>query len=327
MSLMINGELSDEWLEAETKAGAFVRKDSVFRNWITPDGAPGPTGEGGFKAEPGRYHLYVSHACPWSHRTVIFRTLKRLEKVIAMSVVHPHMTDKGWKFASYPGATEDLANGADYLYRVYKLAQDDYTGIVQVPVLWDTKHETIVNNESSEIIRMFNSAFEEFTEVQADYYPETLRARIDEINDPIYKYVNNGVYRCGFATKQNTYEHAFDCLFQTLGELETRLARQRYLVESALTEADWRLFVTLVRFDPVYYSHFKCNLRRIGDYPNLSNYLRDLYQQPSVAGTVDFDHIKRHYYTSHPGINPNGIIPKGPAMNLDAPHDRARLTS
>jgi glutathionyl-hydroquinone reductase len=324
MSLMINGELSDRWLEAEREEGAFVRKDSMFRNWVTPDGRPGPSGEGGFEAEPGRYHLYVSHACPWSHRTVIFRKLKKLEDVIPMSVVHPYMGDKGWKFEAYPGATQDKANGSKYLYEVYKLARDDYTGIVQVPVLWDTKQGTIVNNESSEIIRMFNSAFEAYTDVCTDYYPENLRARIDDINQLVYTYVNNGVYRCGFATAQRAYEEAFDRLFETLDELEARLARQRYLVGSTPTEADWRLLPTLVRFDPVYYSHFKCNLRRIVDYPNLSNYLRDLYQHPGIAETVNFDHIKQHYYTSHPSINPNRLIPKGPALDLWAPHDRAR---
>lgn len=326
MSLMINGELNDQWLAAETEQGAFVRKDSVFRNWVTPGGEPGPTGEGGFEAESGRYHLYVSHACPWSHRTVIFRKLKKLEAIIPMSVVHPYMTDKGWKFEPYPGSTEDLANGTDYLYQVYKRAQDRYTGIVQVPVLWDTRRQTIVNNESAEIIRMFNSAFDAYTDAHEDYYPEALRARIDEINDPIYKYVNNGVYRCGFATSQQAYERAFDRLFETLGELEARLGKQRYLLGSRPTEADWRLFPTLVRFDPVYYSHFKCNQRRILDYPNLLNYLRDLYQHPGIAETVHFDQIKRHYYTSHPNINPTGIIPKGPAMNLRAPHDRARFS-
>jgi glutathionyl-hydroquinone reductase len=326
MSLMINGELSDQWLDAEREEGAFVRRGSVFRNWITPDGSPGPTGVGGFKAEPRRYHLYVSHACPWSHRTVIFRKLKQLEDVIPMSVVHPHMTSKGWKFEDYPGATRDQANGTDYFYKVYKLARDDYTGIVQVPVLWDTQRRTIVNNESAEIIRMFNSAFEDFTGAHTDYYPEPLRARVDEINHPIYKYVNNGVYRCGFASTQKAYEHAFDRLFESLGELEERLSQGRFLMDSILTEADWRLFPTLVRFDPVYYSHFKCNLRRIVDYPNLSNYLRDLYQHPGIADTVYLDQIKLHYYTSHDEINPNRIVPKGPAMNLHAPHDRGRFS-
>jgi putative glutathione S-transferase len=326
MSLMVNGELSDEWLEAEREQGAFVRKDSVFRNWITPDGLTGPTGEGGFKAEPGRYHLYVSHACPWSHRTVILRKLKRLEDVISMSVVHPHMGAKGWKFEPYPDATKDAVNGRHYLYEIYKLARPDYTGIVQVPVLWDKERKTIVNNESSEIIRMFNSAFEDYTEARTDYYPQHLRNAIDEVNQLVYANVNNGVYRCGFASTQQAYEEAFDRLFETLGELDACLARQRYLVRSTLTEADWRLFVTLVRFDPVYYSHFKCNLGRIIDYPYLANYMRDLYQHFGVAETINFDHIKRHYYTSHDAINPNRIIPKGPAMDLWAPHNRGRFT-
>jgi putative glutathione S-transferase len=322
---MINGELRGDWHQEEVEEGEFVRKESVFRDWITPDGRAGPSGECGFRAELDRYHLYVSHACPWSHRTTIFRKLKGLDDVISLSVVHPHMGDKGWRFEDYPGTRPDQVNGSRYLYEVYKRARADYTGIVQVPVLWDKQRETIVNNESSEIIRMFNEAFADYTDSDEDYYPAGLREAIDEINTPIYNNVNNGVYRCGFATSQPAYERAFDRLFHTLDELEQRLARQRYLVGSQLTEADWRLFPTLVRFDPVYYSHFKCNQRRIVDYANLSNYLCELYQVPGIAETVDLDQIKRHYYTSHGSINPNGIVPKGPAMDLMAAHDRARL--
>jgi putative glutathione S-transferase len=325
MSLMVNGELRGNWHEEEVEEGEFVRKDSVFRNWITPDGSAGPSGDGGFEAEPGRYHLYVSHACPWSHRTTIFRVLKKIEDVVSMSVVHPYMSQKGWRFKDYPGATPDTANGCHYLYEVYKLAQPDYTGIVQVPVLWDKHRKIIVNNESSEIIRMFNSAFERYADTRTDYYRDSLRESINEVNQSIYDTVNNGVYRCGFATSQRAYEAAFARLFATLDELEASLERQRYLIGSQLTEADWRLFPTLVRFDPVYYSHFKCNLRRIVDYPNLSNYMRDLYQHPGIAETVYFDQIKHHYYTSHPDINPNGIVPKGPAMDLNASHDRDRF--
>jgi glutathionyl-hydroquinone reductase len=325
MSLMINGELRGDWHQAEVEEGEFVRRESVFRDWITPDGRAGPSGEGGFKAEPDRYHLYVSHACPWSHRTTIFRKLKGLDDVISLSVVHPHMGNKGWRFEDYPGTIPDQVNGSTYLYEVYKRARADYTGIVQVPVLWDKQRETIVNNESSEIIRMFNEAFTDCSDRDEDYYPARLRQAIDEINTLIYNNVNNGVYRCGFATSQPAYERAFDRLFHSLDELEQRLARQRYLVGSQLTEADWRLFPTLVRFDPVYYSHFKCNQRRIVDYANLLNYLCELYQVPGIAETVNLDQIKRHYYTSHGSINPNGIVPKGPAMDLMAAHDRARL--
>jgi putative glutathione S-transferase len=326
MSLVIDGKLQGDWLEEETENGEFVRKDSVFRNWITADGSPGPTGEGGFKAEPDRYHLYISYACPWAHRTLIFRALKRLEEIISVSVVHPDMGPESWKFdASYPAATDDHINHFHYLYKVYTRADPHYTGIVTVPALWDKQRETIVNNESAEIIRMFNHAFDAFTEVKTDYYPKALKSEIDEINKTVYDNVNNGVYRCGFASTQVAYEKNFDRLFGTLDQLEQRLSKQRYLVGNQVTEADWRLFTTLIRFDPVYYSHFKCNLRRIADYPNLSNYLRDLYQQPGIGETCNLDHIKRHYYWSHDSINPTRIVPKGPKLDYSAPHDRARL--
>jgi putative glutathione S-transferase len=325
MSLLIKGELKEDWLEKETVDGEFVRMDSQFRNWVTADGSPGPTGEGGFPAEAGRYHLYVSYACPWAHRTLIFRKLKSLEDLIGFSVVHPDMEQPGWKFADFPGATPDTVNGFDFMHQLYTLAQPDYSGIVTVPVLWDKKRRTIVNNESSEIIRMLNSAFNALTGNTEDYYPQALRAEIDEINQPIYDNINNGVYKCGFATTQKAYEKAFDALFNALDDVEQRLSRQRYLLGGRLTEADWRLFPTLVRFDPVYVGHFKCNLRRIADYPNLSNYVRDLYQMPGIAETVNLDHIKRHYYYSHESINPTRIVPKGPEVDYAAAHDRDRF--
>jgi len=326
MSLVIDGKMNKDWLEAEQKNGEFVRFDSVFRNWVTPDGEPGPTGNGGFAAEKGRYHLYVSYACPWAHRTLIFRSLKMLEDVISVSVVHPDMGPESWKFdQSFPGATQDDVNQCDYLHEVYKIANGNYSGIVTVPVLWDKVLKTIVNNESSEIIRMLNSAFNAFTDVKHDYYPEARHKEIDEINQEIYDNVNNGVYRCGFASSQSAYEHAFDRLFNTLDKLEKILGNQRYLVGNIITEADWRLLPTLLRFDPVYVGHFKCNLRRIADYANLSNYMRDLYQQQGIAATFNLQHVKRHYYWSHESVNPTRIIPKGPAIDYLRPHDRDRF--
>ncbi|WP_455365136.1 glutathione S-transferase family protein [Kaarinaea lacus] len=326
MSLVKDGVLQGDWLTEETKDGEFVRWDSVFRNWVTADGAPGPSGEGGFKAEANRYHLYVSYACPWAHRTLMFRKLKKLEDIISVSVVHPGMGPESWKFdSSFPGATPDHVNHCEYLHEVYTKAASHYSGIVTVPVLWDIKTQTIVNNESSEIIRMLNSAFNAFTDVTTDYYPEHLREEIDSINKLVYDNVNNGVYRCGFASTQAAYERAFDALFSALDSLEERLSRQRYLVGNTLTEADWRLLPTLLRFDPVYVGHFKCNLRRIADYPNLSNYLRDLYQRPGIAETFNLEHVKYHYYWSHESINPTRIVPKGPALDYAAPHDRDRF--
>ena len=307
------------------KDGRFVRRPTTFRNFVTADGSAGPTGEGGFAAEAGRYHLYVSLACPWAHRTLIFRKLKKLENVISVSIVEALLGKDGWEFGNGPGATLDTVNGKVLLRDIYLSSDPSYSGRVTVPVLWDKKHHLIVNNESSEIIRMFNAAFDAFTDVRTDFYPPTLRAEIDRLNEVIYPTVNNGVYRAGFATTQEAYEEAARALFATLDELEARLSRQRYLVGSQLTEADWRLFTTLIRFDLVYYSHFKCNLRRIVDYPNLWNYLRDLYQVSGVAETVSVDHIKRHYYGSHRSINPTGIVPIGPLIDFTLPHDRARL--
>ena len=304
--------------ETRTVNGEFVRRDSQFRARVTADGSSG------FPAEAGRYHLYVSSACPWAHRTLIFRKLKRLEHAITVSIVDPVVVDQGWAFSTGAGCVPDTVNGLQYLHQVYSKARPDYTGRVTVPVLWDRKTGTIVNNESSEIIRMLNSEFEALAGSHDDYYPQRLRGEIDAVNEVVYANINNGVYRCGFATTQEAYERAFDALFGALDEMEARLGRSRYLVGDRATEADWRLFPTLVRFDAVYQGHFKCNLRRIEDYPNLSHYVRDLYQVPGVAETVDMDHIKRHYYASHRHLNPSGIVPKGPVLDFSAPHDRAR---
>ncbi|QJP17149.1 glutathione S-transferase family protein [Starkeya sp. ORNL1] len=330
MGLLVDGKWSDQWYDTKSTGGRFQRTVTRFRNWITSDGSAGPTGEGGFEAEAGRYHLYVSLACPWAHRTLIFRKLKKLEDIISVSVVDPHMGSEGWTFGNgaggiSPGATADTVLGKSRLYEVYLQADPHYSGRVTVPVLWDKKRGTIVNNESAEIIRMFNSAFGAFTEVKTDYYPEKLRAEIDALNAEIYDRVNNGVYKAGFATSQDAYEEAVTALFETLDKLDDRLSRSRYLLGDRLTEADWRLFTTLARFDPVYVGHFKCNIRRIADYPNLSGYLRELYQVPGVKETVNFTHIKRHYYESHVTINPTGIVPVGPVLDLDAPHGRDTL--
>jgi len=325
MGLLVNGEWKDRWYDTEKTKGRFVRWDSAFRNWVTRDGAPGPSGEGGFPAEAGRYHLYVSLACPWAHRALVFRELKGLHDAISVSIVHPHMLDQGWAFGEFPGSTPDEVNGADYMHQVYTAVKPDYSGRVTVPVLWDKQRKTIVNNESSELIRMLNDAFDPLAKRHYDFYPAPLRDEIDEINAMVYKNVNNGVYKTGFATTQEAYEEAFKSLFDALDTLEARLEGQRYLVGARLTEADWRLFTTLIRFDPVYVGHFKCNLRRIADYPNLANYLRELYQIPGVADTVDMTHIKQHYYFSHDHVNPTRIVPLGPELDLDAPHDRNRL--
>jgi glutathionyl-hydroquinone reductase len=328
LGLLIDGEWRDDSHDTKRmQDGRFVRPQTRYRNWVTADGSPGPTGQGGFPAERDRYHLYVALACPWAHRTLIFRRLKRLDDVISFSVVEPIQGDQGWRFGTYPGATPDTVNGKTTLAEVYLIADPQFTGRVTVPVLWDKQRRTIVNNESAEIIRMLNSAFDRFTSVTTDYYPAALRAEIDRINARVYETVNNGVYRAGFATTQAAYEEAFRALFATLDAIEEQLSRQRYLAGQAITEADWRLFTTLIRFDAVYYGHFKCNQRRIVDYPNLSNYLRDLYQVPGVAETVSLDHIKRHYYASHRRINPTGIVPLGPALDFSAPHDRGRFAS
>ena len=325
MSLLVRGKLQPDWLNSEIQGQEFVRQESQFRSWVTSDGAPGPSGEGGFAAQPGRYHLYVSHACPWAHRTLIYRTLKCLDAIIGVSVVHLLMGEAGGEFADYPGATADRVNGFRFLHQVYTLARPEYTGIVTVPVLWDTERRTIVNNESSEIIRMLNSAFDAYVDPGVDFYPEPLRAEIDAINSLVYEGVNDGVYRAGFARSQGAYEQAFDRIFQALDLLEDRLSARRYLVGDQITEADWRLFTTLVRFDSVYYAHFKCNARRLVDYPNLWAYTRDLYQVPGIPETVRMDHIKHHYYASHRELNPSGIVPKGPWLDFAASHGRGVL--
>jgi putative glutathione S-transferase len=327
MGLLVDGKWQDVWYDTASTGGRFVRKDAQFRNWITPDGAPGPSGEGGFEAQAGRYHLYVSLACPWAHRTLIFRRLKGLEKMIGVSVVDPFMGKNGWEFSRYDGAIPDPLFSASHMHEIYTRAKPDYSGRVTVPVLWDKQRSTIVSNESSEIIRMFNSAFDGVGAKSGDYYPAALRERIDAINARVYASVNNGVYRCGFATTQEAYDEAFGELFETLDWLEDILARNRYLAGEALTEADWRLFTTLVRFDAVYVGHFKCNLRRIADYKNLSGYLRELYQMDGIAGTVNMRHIVEHYYRSHDTINPHRIVPGGPQLDLDAPHGRDRLAA
>ena len=325
MGLLVDGVWQDERHIARTAEGRFVRPTTRFRNWVTEDGSPGPTGEGGFAAARERYHLYVAMPCPWAHRTVIMRMLKGLEDVVSMSVLEPLYGPHGWRFGTSPGTVPDSVNGASELAEIYLRADPHYTGRVSVPALWDKERRTIVNNESAEIIRMLNGAFGRFTNVRTDYYPPALREEIDRVNALVYENVNNGVYRAGFATSQEAYEEAFRAVFRVLDELERRLSGQRYLVGSDITEADWRLFTTLVRFDAVYYSHFKCNLRRIIDYPNLGNYLRDLYQQGGVAATVDMDHIKRHYYGSQRHVNPTGIVPLGPQLDFLAPHDRGRF--
>ncbi len=325
MGMLKDGKWIDQWYETNATKGRFVRKDASFRNWVTRDGAPGPSGEGGFVAEPDRYHLYISHACPWAHRTMIFRSLKGLNDMISLSVVNWMMGEDGWTFSPGDGVISDSINHAEFLHQVYTAADAEFSGRVTVPVLWDKKTGTIVSNESSEIIRMFNSAFDQVGAIVGDYYPETLHGEIDGLNDRIYSTLNNGVYKSGFATKQAAYEEAVVPLFETLDWLDKRLAEQRYLTGSTITEADWRLFTTLVRFDPVYVGHFKCNLKRIVDYPNLSGYLRDLFQQEGVAETVHMDHIKNHYYGSHETVNPTRIVPLGPEIDYLAPHDRARL--
>ncbi|MFS2327196.1 glutathione S-transferase family protein [Brucella sp. H1_1004] len=327
MGLLVDGKWQDVWYDTKATKGRFERSKSQFRNWVTADGSAGPSGEGGFKAEADRYHLYVSYACPWAHRTLIFRALKKLEDVISVSVVDALMAEEGWTFYGTTGSTGDALYGAKRLHEIYMKADPQYSGRVTVPVLWDKQQETIVSNESSEIIRMLNSAFDQFGDASLDFYPEDLRSEIDTLNDFIYPNINNGVYRAGFATTQDAYEEAFGQVFSALDTLEETLSKNRYLTVSNLTEADWRLFTTLVRFDPVYVGHFKCNLRRIADYPNLSNYTRALYQVPGVAETVNMEHIKGHYYRSHKTINPTGVVPLGPEIDFAAPHDRGRFAN
>ncbi|MFP2769795.1 glutathione S-transferase family protein [Oceanisphaera sp. KMM 10153] len=326
MGLLVNGHWVDRWYDTKSNNGRFARSESQFRNWITADGSAGPTGEAGFRAEAGRYHLYVSLACPWAHRTLIFRKLKGLESMISVSVVNPLMGEHGWTFAADDGVVADPIFQARYMHQIYTAADPEYSGRVTIPVLWDKQQNRFVSNESSEIIRMLNSAFDGIGAKPGDYYPEALRTEIDSLNARIYDRVNNGVYKAGFATTQEAYEQAVFPLFETLDELDKRLSTRRYLLGEQITEADWRLFTTLIRFDPVYHGHFKCNLKQIEDYPHLAGYVRELYQWPGVAETVNMKHIKEHYYRSHATINPTGVVPAGPVLNLESPHQRERLT-
>ncbi len=326
MGMLVDGQWHDVWYDTDASRGRFVRSESQFRSWITPDGAAGPTGRAGFKAEPGRYHLYISWACPWAHRTLIMRKLKGLEPLIDISAVNAHMGAEGWTFHPGDGVIPDSVYGVTCLYELYVIADPHYSGRATVPLLWDKAERTIVSNESADIMRMLNSAFDDVGGNDVDFYPEALRPAIDELNDFIYPNINNGVYKAGFATTQEAYEEAAVAVFEALDSLDARLADRRYLTGSTLTEADWRLFTTLVRFDPVYHGHFKCNRRRIVDYPPLSGYLRDLYQMPGIAETVNLPIIKAHYYGSHPTINPHGIVPIGPDVDFSLPHDRARLS-
>ena len=317
MGQFVDGVWQDGGFDVKKGKGSFIRRDTAFRNFVTADGASG------FKAEAGRYHLYVSNACPWAHRTLITRVLKGLAEAVTLSVVDPLMGPRGWHFSDGPGCIPDTVNGFEFLGQVYTAADPRYTGRVTVPVLWDRDEGTIVNNESSEIIRMLNQAFDAFGISSVDFFPADLRVAIEDVNRLVYETVNNGVYRCGFATTQPAYEEAFDALFETLDDLEALLSRQAYMAGERVTEADWRLFTTLVRFDSVYHGHFKCNRRRLVDYPNLWAYTRQLYQVPGVGGTVDMDHIKRHYYMSHTSVNPTRIVPKGPEIDFTTPHGRA----
>jgi putative glutathione S-transferase len=319
MGLLVDGNWTDRWYETKSSGGRFERKESTFRDWVRADGSTA------FLPEAGRYHLYVSLACPWAHRTLLVRSIKKLKSVISVSVVEPLMAENGWVFGDAEGAVPDDVNGAKFLHQIYTQANPTFTGRVTVPVLWDRKNGTIVNNESSEIIRIFNSEFDGLGDASVDLYPEALRAEIDELNAYIYPRINNGVYRCGFATTQEAYEEAFADLFEGLDTIDDRLATRRYLLGDTITEADWRLFTTLVRFDAVYVGHFKCNKRRIADYPNLSGYLRELYQMTGVPETVNMTHIKNHYYQSHGMINPTGVVPVGPELDLTAVHGRGSL--
>lgn len=321
MGVLVEGSWQGEDAAWTDDSGRMRRPSSKFRHWVTHDGEPGPTGDGGFKAEPGRYHLYVSRACPWAHRTTIMRELKGLQELVGLSVTHWLMADDGWTFEDGPGVVPDEVNGARYLWQIYAASDATYSGRATVPVLWDTRTDQIVNNESADILRMFNSAFDAVGAEPGDFYPKDLRDEINALNTRIYDNLNNGVYKAGFATSQEAYDEAVGPVFETLDWLERTLAERRYLCGDTLTEADWRLFTTLLRFDPVYHGHFKCNLRRVVDYPALWNYTRRLYQHPGVRETVDFDHIKRHYYRSHTRINPTGVVPAGPELDYDAPAD------
>ena len=322
MGLLVDGKWVDQWYDTKSTGGKFVRSQAQFRNWITADGSAGPSGKAGFKAESGRYHLYVSLACPWAHRTLIFRALKDLTDHIDVSVVHPDMLTEGWTFEHDGPAQGDALYGSEFAHNLYTRADPDYSGRVTVPILWDKHQDTIVSNESSEIIRMFNSAFDDLTGNQLDFWPQEMRTEIEEVNQRIYDTVNNGVYKSGFATSQEAYDAAVHPLFDSLDWLEDRLAANRYLMGDRLTEADWRLFTTLIRFDPVYHLHFKCNKKRIIDYPNLWAYTRELYQIEGVAETVHMGHIVRHYHYSHESINPHRILPVNPDLNYLEPHGR-----
>ena len=328
MGLLVDGKWQDKWYDTDRTGGEFERTETNFRDWVTADGSPGPEGRNAVKADSGRFHLYVSLACPWAHRILIARKLKKLEDVISLSVVDYHMGEHGWVFSDRAGAVPDEVNGKAKLAEVYTAADPKFTGRVTVPVLWDKQAKTIVNNESADLLRILNRAFDQWGDASVDLSPDALLPEIDEINALVYEAVNNGVYKCGFATTQTAYEKPFGVLFETLALLEERLSRQRYLVASAApTEADWRLFTTLIRFDAVYHGHFKCNAKRIADYANIFGYMLELYQWPGVAGTVDFVHIKGHYYTSHKTINPTGIVPLGPDQDLTVPHNRERLAA
>jgi len=316
MGVLVNGVWQEQEPARTDASGRWQRTSTIFRNWITPDGRPGPTGEGGFPAEPGRYHLYIARACPWAHRTTIFREIKGLQGLIGLSVTHWLMAENGWTFEPAPGVVPDTVNGVRYLHELYSRSDPRYTGRATVPVLWDKQTSRIVNNESADIIRMFNRAFDGVGALAGDYYPEDLRAEIDALNARIYDTLNNGVYKAGFASSQEAYEEAVGPLFETLEWLEGRLARNRYLCGDRLTEADWRLFTTLLRLDLVYHGHFKCNLKRLVDLPALWSYTRELYQHPGVRETIDFAHIKRHYYQSHRTVNPTGIVPAGADFGL-----------
>lgn len=326
MTLAPQNDWNTKWYDTKSTGGYFVREDAQFRNWITSDGSPGPSGIGGFEAEVGRYHLYVSLACPWAHRTLIYRRLKGLEEMISISIVNAYMGEKGWTFEPGPGVIVDNVNHVHYLYEIYRLADPEYSRHGTVPILWDKKRHTIVSNESSEIIRMFNYAFNHLGANDIDFYPEHLRDEINALNDLIYPNINNGVYKAGFATTQEAYEEAAWNLFNVLDKLELRLSNQRYLTGSTITEADWRLFPTLVRFDTVYVGHFKCNLKRLQDYPNLWAYTRDLYQVPGIAETIDLAYNKAHYYGSHEAVNPTRIVPIGPEIDFTTPHNREQLS-
>ena len=322
MGLLVDGVWQDKWYDTKASSGKFKREEAQLRNWITANGSAGPSGDSGFKAESGRYHLYVSLACPWAHRTLIFRTLKGLDPHISASVVSPDMLENGWTFDKNQQSTGDHLFDHKYMHQVYTTAKPDYSGRVTVPVLWDKHSNKIVSNESSEIIRMFNSAFNGLTGNTLDFYPEASRNNIDEVNAWVYETVNNGVYRCGFATTQDAYEQAYDALFASLERIETILATNRYLCGELISEADWRLFTTLIRFDAVYFGHFKCNHKQIEQYPNMAAYVRELYQYAGVKPTVNFQHIKRHYYYSHSMINPTQVVPKGPMIDYDSTHNR-----